>query len=117
LVVSTSLPFTKEPHSIADMHLGVCILVILVAVSALSTRAVIATSVVALAAEEWLMQRTDEGTGERVLGAGAIILAGVLATFTSRRIISLVRRAARLQFARQRLARYFSPQVAERIVA
>jgi hypothetical protein len=95
LVVSTSLPFTHEPHAVADMHLGVCILVILIAVSALSTRAVIATSIVALAAEEWLMQRTDEGIGERVVAAVAIGLAGVLATFTSRRIISLVRRAAR----------------------
>jgi adenylate cyclase len=116
LVVSTSLPFTTEPHAVADMHLGVCILVILVAVSSLSTRAVIATSVVALVVEEWLMHRTGEGTGERVLAAVAIGVAGVVATFTSRRILSLVRRAARLQYARQRLSRYFSPAVAERIV-
>ena len=116
-VVAASLPFSKEPHAIADMQLGVCILVILVAVASLSARAVIGTTICALVAEQWLMHATNEGIGERIVAFVAIGVAGIVATLTARRIRSLVRRAARIQHARERLVRYFSPQVAERIVA
>jgi class 3 adenylate cyclase len=115
-VTSTSLPYSKEPHAVADMQLAVCILVVLVAVLTLSARAVIATSVVALVVEEWLMHVTGEGAAERVIAAVMLTMAGTIATVASRRILSLVRRAARTQHARQRLSRYFSPAVAERIV-
>jgi adenylate cyclase len=116
-VVYLSLPYTTEPHAVADMQLAINILVILVAVLALSARAVVATSIMALLVEEWFMMATGEGIAEHIVAALMITIAGVVATVASRRILALVRRATRTQHARQRLSRYFSPAVAERIVA
>jgi class 3 adenylate cyclase len=115
-VIYVSLPFTTEPHAVADMQLGLCVLVVLVAVLALDARAVIATAVLALFAEEWLMHATNEGIAERISAAVVLGIAGAVAWVATRRILSLVGRATRTQHARQRLSRYFSPAVAERIV-
>lgn len=115
-VIFVSLPFTTEPHAVADMQLAVCVLVILVAVLALDKRAVIATALMAFVAEEALMHATAEGIAERVIAAVVIGIAGTVAVVASGRILALVTQAAKVQHERQRLSRYFSPAVAERIV-
>lgn len=115
-VVYVSLPYTLEPHAVADFQLALCVLVVLVAVLALDARAVIATAVLAFVAEELLMEATHEGIAERVSAAVVLGIAGAVAWVATRRILSLVGRATRTQHARQRLSRYFSPAVAERIV-
>src|SRR5262249_3975602 len=115
-VVYVSLPFTNEPHAVADLQLALCVLVVLVAVLALDARAVIATAVLAFLAAELLMEATQEGIAERVSAAVVLGIAGAVAWVATQRILSLVGRATRTQHARQRLSRYFSPAVAERIV-
>lgn len=110
------LPHTPERHTVAHAQLAVFILVVLFSVLTLNARAVIATAAVALAVQQAFMDATDEGFPERAIAAVMLALAGTTATIASRRILALVRRAARTQHARQRLSRYFSPAVAERIV-
>ena len=63
------------------------------------------------------MAVANEGYPERFVAAFAIGLAAAAATFGASRMLSLVKRVAHGQSEKQRLARYFSPAVAERIAS
>ena len=105
-----------DPHSVASFDFGMVVLLVLLSVLSLDRYAILATGAIALLANQVLFFQVSEGAAEHLSAAIGVVIATTAASFASARMLSLVRRVARGQNARDRLSRYFSPAVAERIV-
>ena len=117
LTAYQSVPLTHDRLAIADFQLGISVLLVLLALLTLEVRTIVATAVAAIFFQEVLMAVADEGYAERLVAAFAVGLAASAAIFGARRMLSLVKRVAHAQSEKQRLARYFSPAVAQRIAS
>lgn len=115
IVQARSLPVSPSPSGVAGFALGLFVLLVLLGTLSLSKRQ---TSLVAIGAAvgEIALQR-EAGVGVGAQAASLVVLgcAASAATYLVGRVRALVRRVAAEQRKRERLGRYFSPAVAERV--
>ncbi|MFL5346797.1 MAG: adenylate/guanylate cyclase domain-containing protein [Hyalangium sp.] len=117
LIQLSALLFTPNKVAVALMPIGIyVILVVLVAMLGLSRGGVAVATGVAILCDALLCERA--GLPRAVYPQALVlvlVMAAVTATFVSRQVLGLVHDVTREQARRERLGRYFSPQVASRI--
>ena len=112
----TTLELSERPATDAAFALSSFLFLILLALLSLDRKTIVATAVMATAAQLLLFQSaglTSAGWTSSVVLVVALVAAAAI--FVAGRIVSLVRGIASEQAARARLTRYFSPAVASRI--
>jgi adenylate cyclase len=113
----SALDFSSNPVAVALMPLGIYVtLLMTVAMLGMSWLGVVATTLLAIACEVVLCDKAGipRDAYPQAL-ALVMVLATVAAMFVSRQVLGLVGDVTREQTRRERLGRYFSPQVASRI--
>jgi adenylate cyclase len=107
------LGFVEDAAAVGTQLALFYIALILLASLSLETRYTWLAAVVALVLQSWLFMREERDvTFIAIVDLTTLLVAG-LALYAHRRSIALVRSAADEQTRRERLGRYFSPQVAE----
>jgi adenylate cyclase len=116
-----SLGGNPSPGGTAGFTLGIFVMVLVLAQLSLQRRTVWATAAVAALAEALLMRAAGVAPGAWV--AGALVL-GLAAAASSAlvgrlrsRLLEVTMEISRAQTARERMGRYFSPEVARRILS
>ncbi len=113
----SALLYTPNTVAAALIPIGIYVtLVMVVAMLGLSRGGVAVATVLAIACEVLLCERA--GLPRSVYPHALVlvlVLAAAAATFVSRQVLGLVHDVTREQARRERLGRYFSPQVASRI--
>lgn len=106
---------SADPRAVANFTLGLYVVVMMLAAMTLRAWEVLLTGATAVIAEQLLQHMA----GEPLLGrAGGVLLIGVaagLCEVARRRRVEMVDRICGERLLRERLGRYFSPQVAEHI--
>jgi adenylate cyclase len=102
-------------RGIAGFSVGLFLLLVVIAALGLDGRAVAATALIGTVLE--MILQTQAGVTAAGRGATVILLlqGAVACTYLGRRVIHLVASVSEAQRRRERLGRYFSPQVAERL--
>lgn len=105
-------------QAIAGLSVGVYIvLVMLMALLGSSRGAMALATLLGIGLETALVQRAGRGVGEMLPGVGLVlVIAAIAAAFTRRQMYTLVLEVSQEQMHRTRLGRYFSPEVARRIL-
>ncbi len=116
LIVRCVLPLSSDPSAVASFDFGLSVLIVLLSVLSFDRAAIRATAVVVVLTNQAILWQVKEALAERVSSALGVVVGAAAALFASNQMLSLVRQVARGQQARERLSRYFSPAVAERIV-
>ncbi|HJQ83948.1 MAG TPA: adenylate/guanylate cyclase domain-containing protein [Candidatus Binatia bacterium] len=93
------------------------ILIVMGATATFDERQAVFTAAVAVVLENFLQVRAGIETGARVSTAMVIVIAGVSCAYLTRRSRALVEAVSAEQLRRERLGRYFSPQVADAVLA
>jgi adenylate cyclase len=118
---SVSLLLAKSPLEAplaSSSALALFAILLLFAMLTLRQTVVVAATAVATAAQADLnMLAEDQAAGMVVTGVALLLVAGAIAAYVSGRIVSLAGTLAATEVGRARLARYFSPSVAESLVA
>ncbi|MCP3139505.1 adenylate/guanylate cyclase domain-containing protein [Pyxidicoccus xibeiensis] len=114
-----TLPESTSPVPTALLTLGVFItLVVVVALVTLSRVSVAAATVLAIVLQTLLAQGAGLAWGDFFWGLVLVLaLAGLAAVFIGRQVLGLVTEVAQEEVQRERLGRYFSPEVARQIAA
>jgi len=97
---------------IVGVNSGLYVLLIISAMAALDPRGVVASAAVAAVFEIALQRRIGMGTGTAVFTVLMMVMAAGGCTYVIGRITRLVGEVSEEQGRRERLARYFSPEVA-----
>jgi class 3 adenylate cyclase len=110
-------PSATDPGFVAAMSLGVYItLVVIVALVTLSRASVVAAAAVAIALQTLLADAA--GLPRESFFSGVVLvlsLAALAAVFIGRQVLGLVTQVAQEEVQRERLGRYFSPEVARHL--
>jgi adenylate cyclase len=106
------LEHVPNPQAIAVFTTGFFLLLIVATMATLDERAVFLAAAVATALEVTLETRGGADPGARLTTALVILIAAVVCVYVIRRATRLVHDVAREQLRRERLGRYFSPDVA-----
>jgi adenylate cyclase len=99
----------------AGFSIGFYILLVTISALALDVRAIVLSAVVGAACEVALQAAADVTVGARVATVVLLGLAALCCAYASRRAIGLVAHVSEERLRRERLGRYFSPQVAARL--
>jgi len=110
-----SLSVSPSPGGVAGFTLGLFVLLVLLGALSLSRRQVLIVAAVAAVAEVLLQWRAGIRAGAWAAAVVVLGCAAAAATHLIGRIRALVARVADEQRRRERLGRYFSPTVAERL--
>ena len=110
-----SLPVSPSPGGVAGFTLGVFVLLVLLAALSLSARQIAVVATVAAVAEALLQHRAGIRGGAWAASAVVLGCAAGAATHLTGRIQALVASVTTEQRKRERLGRYFSPSVADRL--
>jgi len=110
-----SLPVSPSPGGVAGFTLGLFVLLVLLGALSLSERQVLIVAATAAVAEVLLQRRAGIRVGAWAAAVVVLGCAAAAATHLIRRIRALVASVAEEQRKRERLGRYFSPTVAERL--
>lgn len=112
-----SLQGSASPGTTALLTLGVFItLVVIVALLTLSRRDVVLATLVAIGLEGWLLLQAQLPSDAFLSGMVLVLtLAAFAASFIGRQVLGLVKEVAQEEVQRERLGRYFSPEVARQI--
>ena len=115
LAQSVSIPVSPSPGGVAGFTLGIFVLLVLLGGLSLDARQVVLVAITAAVAEV-LLQR-QAGIRGGAWGAAVVVLgcAAAAAGHLVGRVRALVAGVAAEQRKRERLGRYFSPSVAERL--
>jgi adenylate cyclase len=110
-----SIPVSPSPGGVAGFTLGLFVLLVLLGALSLSVRQLVSVAAAATVAE--VMLQHEAGIGASAWVAAALVLgcAAAAGAHLVRRIRALVGSVADEQRKRERLGRYFSPAVAERL--
>jgi len=108
---------SADPRAVANFALGLFLLLVMLAAMALRGWPILLTAVLAIASERFLQQWAGEPPLGVLGGMLLIGLAAALCDIARRRRVEMVGRVCAEQLLRERLGRYFSPQVAEHIQA
>jgi adenylate cyclase len=110
-----SVPVSPSPGGVAGFTLGLFVLLVLLGALSLSVRQMLTVAVTAAALEVLLQQRAGIRGGAWVASVMVLGCAAAGAAHLIDRIRALVGRVTAEQRKRERLGRYFSPSVAERL--
>jgi adenylate cyclase len=110
-----SLAVSPSPGGVAGFTLGLLVLLILLGALSLSRRQVLIVAAAAAVAEVLLQRRAGIRVGAWAAAVVVLGCAAAAATHLIGRIRALAARVADEQRRRERLGRYFSPTVAERL--
>jgi adenylate cyclase len=110
-----SVPVSPSPGGVAGFTLGLFVLLVLLGALSLSVRQMLTVAVVAAALEVLLQQRAGIRGGAWAASVMVLGCAAAAATHLIERVSALVARVTAEQRKRERLGRYFSPSVAERL--
>lgn len=112
-----ALQYSPNTVAVALMPIGMYVtLLMAVAMLGLSVRGVAVATLVAIVCEAVLCERAGIPRNAYPVALGLVMgLAAFAATFVGRQMLGLVHDVSREQARRERLGRYFSPQVASRI--
>jgi adenylate cyclase len=107
----------EDPGPVALMSLGVYItLVVIVALVTLSRASVVAAAAVAIVLQTFLADAAGLPRGSFLSGVVLVLsLAALAAVFIGRQVLGLVTQVAQEEVQRERLGRYFSPEVARHL--
>ncbi|MFN7132590.1 MAG: adenylate/guanylate cyclase domain-containing protein, partial [Myxococcales bacterium] len=112
------LPVATNPQATANLALALLVLLVGFSALALSKKAIAAATLIAVPVQLAFQYASGLGVPAWAFARTLmIVLAGVAGAFVVRQVLSLVQAVSREQAARERLGRYFSPAVAERIGA
>jgi len=110
-----SLPVSPSPGGVAGFALGLFVLLVLLGTLSLSKRQTALVAIGAAIGEIGLQRAAGVGVGAQIASLVVLGCAAAAATYLVGRVRALVRRVAAEQRKRERLGRYFSPAVAERV--
>src|SRR5262249_50251685 len=116
LAMNASVAFYPEKSSAAGMLLAMFMLLVGVALLTLQRRAVVAAVLTAIPLHIVFLYRLGILELDWMGGWILLVLLGAAIFYAVGRMMALVRGVAAEQAAHERLGRYFSPQVAQRIV-
>jgi class 3 adenylate cyclase len=116
LAMNSGVQFYPDKAATGGLMLAMFMLLIGVALLTLQRRAVLATVAMALPLHVLMLKRLGVLDWDWAGGWLLLVLLGAAIFYGVGRMLVLVRGAAAEQAARERLGRYFSPQVAQRIV-
>ena len=111
----TSLPVSPSPGGVAGFTLGIFVLLVLLGALSLSVRQMLLGAATAAVCEVLLQRAAGIRGGAWVASIVVLGCAARAAAHLIRRIRALVGRVTAEQRKRERLGRYFSPSVAERL--
>jgi len=109
------LQVNPEPGSVAGFTMGLYVTLVLMAALTLDDWVVWFVAADASGCQVMLMKFAGVKVDARIVGVVIIMLAGALATYLLRRIKGLSRNVAAEELKREKLGRYFSPRVRERL--
>ena len=112
---SLSLPRSPSPPGVAGFTLGLLVTFILLALFSLQRWSVIVAAVAAAIFEVMLQREAGLHAGTWVATLLVVAVAGFAASYVSGRILALLAGVAHEQARREKMSRYFSPAVAEKI--
>jgi len=115
LVQARSLPVSPSPGGVAGFALGLFVLLVLLGTLALSKRQTALVAIGAAIGEIALQRAAGVGGGAQVAAVVVLGCAAAAAMYLVGRVRALVDRVASEERKRERLGRYFSPAVAERV--
>jgi adenylate cyclase len=104
-------------RGIAGFSVGLFLALVAIAGLGLDARAIVATAVVGAVLEMILQTRAGVTAGGRGATVILLLLGALTCAYLARRVIHLVASVSDEQRRRERLGRYFSPQVAARLQA
>jgi adenylate cyclase len=110
-----SLPVSPSPGGVAGFTLGIFVLLVLLGTLSLSVRQMVLAAVTAAVCEVLLQRAAGIRGGAWVASVVVLGCAAAAAAHLIRRIRALVGRVTAEQRKRERLGRYFSPSVADRL--
>src|SRR5579884_122223 len=116
LAMANSIAVYPNPEATGSLVLGMFIMMVCVALLTLSRGAILAAAGVALPLHILFLHQAHVLNLEWLGGWLLLVIATVAVVYACGRMIALIRHVAGEQAARERLGRYFSPTVAERIV-
>ena len=111
----TSLPVSPSPGGVAGFALGIFVLLVLLGALSLDRRQMALVAIAAAVCEVLLLRAAGIRGGAWVASIVVLGCAAAAAAHLIGRIRALVGRVASEQRKRERLGRYFSPTVAERL--
>ncbi|HEY8208634.1 MAG TPA: adenylate/guanylate cyclase domain-containing protein [Myxococcaceae bacterium] len=111
------LPLNPSPPAVAGFGMGLFVTLVLMAALTLDDLVVWGVALDASLCQVLLMKYAGVKVDARIVAVVIIMLAGALATYLLRRIKSLSRSVAAEELKREKLGRYFSPRVRERLQA
>lgn len=112
-----SIPYSASPGGVAGFTLGIYMLVVLLAQLSLEVRTLVLTAMVATACEILLQIRAGIGPGAWIASVLVIGLGAWSAMLIVERTRARTREFVKDQTAKERLKRYFSPNVADQLMA
>src|SRR6185436_811491 len=107
-----NLTFSEVPRAVGNFTLAVFITQILLAALALNRRQIVLATLVACALQIALHLQTGERLYGMIAGVLLLLMTAAICEFARSRRIEMVWSLCREQLGRERLGRYFSPQVA-----
>ncbi len=110
-----ALPLSPSPGGVAGFSLGLFALLVLFAAMSLSRWLCFAAAIVGTAGEIALQRQAHIGAGAQIISAVVLLVGASAAAYLSARVRTLTSVSVQEEVKRQRLNRYFSPQVAARI--
>ena len=115
LIQMVELQASVDPRAVANFTLGLYLLLLMAATMALRRWQVFLAAGVAIALQELLQYRAVEPTLGKVGGVVLLAVATGLCEHARRQRVRMVDLVCQERLLRERLGRYFSPQVAEHI--
>ena len=115
LAQSASLPVSPSPGGVAGFALGLFVLLVLLGALALDVGQMLVVAGSAAVCEVLLQRAAGIRTGASIAAVVVLGCAAAAATHLIQRVGTLVGRVTAEQRKRERLGRYFSPAVAERL--
>ncbi|MEW6304100.1 MAG: adenylate/guanylate cyclase domain-containing protein [Verrucomicrobiota bacterium] len=110
-----SLPSASDPRAVATFSLAIFITLILLAALSLVRWQIYLAATVAMGCELYLLVRAHDTPGGMISSVVLIAFVGVICGYARQRRIELVQQVTDERLRRERLGRYFSPQVAKHI--
>ena len=106
---------STDPRAVADFALSEYLVLLMLAATTLRGWAIVATGVTTIVAEQGLQYLAGESDIGKLGGVLLLGIAASLCEFARRRRLEMLDRVCSERLSRERLGRYFSPQVAEHI--
>ncbi|MBL9037683.1 MAG: adenylate/guanylate cyclase domain-containing protein [Archangium sp.] len=112
-----SIPISPSPGGVAAFTLGVCAVLLAISALVLDRGLLVVTAALGAVVTVTLQREADIGIGPQLLAVVLLAAEAASVAFVVSRIFSLVDTVTVAELKRERLGRYFSPEVAQRLEA